>query len=377
MAIGFNEMLIHRNISARRILFIACMIWVMAGISFIDVEAASAVSPAPISVQQLRSQIAKSQAGIRAFYVEYQSSADDDVPDAPGRYLHRFVAAERPDKFYHWSTKGTSLYSWQDDPLQQRLILTRDLVTIEYPNDLAYRVISLPENGPLPGTAPLELLWAALGWWPFDKRPAPLIQDDVPTALSQIIQSSKYVMGDTLQRVDGRWCYLLEFPFHDRLWFDSERDCALLAREVLDPQTGTPIERFELKDQWQVQPQIWVPRAIHHVTHNASTTENPARQNIDTTLKILDIRVNEEVPRSLFSFRAGPGAIRIYDDGHFEQQVVGGMDYMDGMVDWLKRMRLDRSNHAENLTDSKMIMIVISGVILYLATKIYLKYGKA
>jgi hypothetical protein len=253
-----------------------------------------------------------------------------------GGYFHRTVAAKVPDKYYHWSTKGTLAFNWRNDPLQQRFTINAVSAINEYSGSRSFYVVPLAADKPLPGTAPQEMLFAVLGWWPFAKRPAPLLVDGSPCVLRDVARSLNYAVSPLQEKVDGRWCHVLEFPGHDRLWLDCGRNCAIVAREMFDPKTGVCLQRIESSGHWEVASGIWVPTEFRSILFDGTAPSGVRRKVADVLFHVLCIKLNDEVDDTLFTFVPRPGSIQIFDDGRFEQKVAGGMEYLDEMADFLR-----------------------------------------
>lgn len=293
--------------------------------------------PAVLSSEELRQRLAKLHSDIHVWYVEYESVPDNDPAQPQGAHVHRIVAARAPDQFYHWSAKGTAAYTWRDDPLQQRLTINSSSAVSEKPIDRTFIITSMKPDDPLPGTIPQEFLFVTFGWWPFEERPAPRYKGDTPSVLRDIARSPNYAVNPVQQLVDGHWCHVLEYPKHDRLWLDCERNCALLAREILNPKTGSILQRIEMKEHREVKPDIWVPMEFRNILFEESGQKRDRRKLLDVVIKVLNVKVNEPLSDTLFSFEPRPGSIQYFGDGRFEQKVPGGTEYLDEIVGWIQQ----------------------------------------
>jgi hypothetical protein len=294
--------------------------------------------PAALTTEELCQRLVDCHARIRAWYVEYESSRELSAVNPA--YLHRVVAAKAPDRFFHWSAHGTAELDWREDPYQQRLILTPGMAASERPLYRQFRLLSLAPNAPLPGTSPMEFLFTTLGWWPFEKRPPPLLAADVPRVLPAIARSPKYVVNSRQELVRGRWCHILEYPGHDRLWLDCDHGCAIMAREVFDPKKGVLLQRTESSGHREIQPGIWVPFEFRNMLFDAAAPEPQEVRGIktlDATLKVLKVRLNEQVEDDFFHFEPLPGSIEITEDNLVKREVPGATDYLNEVVDWIRR----------------------------------------
>ncbi len=335
--------------------------WIWVAVASLCPAASALADDSPrLTPEQFRQCVVTSLAKIQAWHVEYESTRGTD---SQGRYIHRVVAARQPDKFFHWSTHGTRTTDWRDDPFQQRLTLAGTQGVIERPFHRQFRIFPLPDQDPLPGTMPEEFVFLALGWWPFPKRPCPSNSEGIVTGLQSISISGKYRLVPTPEAIEGRWCQILEAPGRERVWIDCNHGCALLRRELFDPKTGTLLQRIESTGHREIQPGIWVPSAFRNRIINAQA------ESAESTLKILNFSINEQVRDDLFVFHPLPGSIQSKGEESAKQVVPGGTDYLDGLVDWINRLydfRRIPPQTADSRTEAwiEYCVIVIGGLFL-------------
>jgi hypothetical protein len=87
------------------------------------------------------------------------------------------------------------------------------------------------------------------------------------------------------------------------------------------------------------KPGIWVPREIHQIRFNyqAPTPEGGRERRSDSRIRILDVRLNEDVDEGLFQLGPiPPGALWHFPEGRYEQVKPGGFDHMDHLAAWLR-----------------------------------------
>jgi hypothetical protein len=192
----------------------------------------------------------------------------------------------------------------------------------------------------LPGSLPGEFLIHATGVWPLDERPAPQMEG-CPLVLRDIVKSKQpsFVRKQQEQR-DGVWCHVVEFPGRQCLWIDTRRSFTLIARETRDIQSGHLVERIQLGGHREVKPGVWFPAWIQNTQfdHLAKTPEGRQRKVIDSTIKLLDVRVNEDVSPRVFQFVPSPGALWLDPpDGRPAQTSPDGEELLDHYVGWSRR----------------------------------------
>jgi hypothetical protein len=250
--------------------------------------------------------------------------------------LHRVVAAKAPDRFFHYNAHGTPWLDWRDDPKQQRLIVSDDRMVAERPLDRFF-VESRPRpDAPLPGTASNELVLTGLGWWPLARRPSPTKLDNLPIALSAVARSPAYQARPQLEQVGGRWCHVLEYPGRDQLWLDVDRGCAVVARQLSYPGLAR-VHRIEFSDFRELLPGVWAPFRLRNLHYERGPDGAAGKVILDATLTVLRIRLNDDVDDARFRFEPRPGSTGRTDGQPLRQTVAGGEEYLDEVVDWIRR----------------------------------------
>jgi hypothetical protein len=227
---------------------------------------------------------------------------------------------------------------WRDDPYQQRLTVTADRLVAERPLDRIFNEQRLRPDDPLPGTAPQELLLFAPAWWPLTQRPSATLVDKLPAALSAVARSAKYQARPQPEHVGGRWCHVLECPGRDQLWLDVERGCAVVARQISYPDQDR-VHRVEFSNFREVLPGIWAPFTSRNIHYKRAPDGALGKVVLDATLTVLRVRLNEQVEDARFEFKPRPGSVGKIGDGPLRQAVPGGEEYLDEMVEWIRRYR--------------------------------------
>jgi hypothetical protein len=295
--------------------------------------------PAALTRGELRDRLLEANSRIRAWYLEYESRgpgrAGEGVSD-----VHRVVAAKMPDLFFHWSSHTHPRLDWREDLYQQRLTLFPDRAVAERPAHRQFCVIPLPGDAPLPGTMPQEFLFLALGWWPFPHRPPPRMAGDAASVLPAMASSPRYALRAHQELLCGRWCHVLEYARHDKVWLDLGRGCVIVAREAYNSETGGILQRVESREHREVQPGIWVPFEFGNtIFGTASSASEGTRvfKTVDATLHVLEVRLNGDVQDSVFRFEPLPGSVETDANERTRQVVPGGLDYLEEVIQWINR----------------------------------------
>jgi hypothetical protein len=292
---------------------------------------------ATYTAEQLRAGLLATADKIKSLSVVYRSNDYDPKLFPMGTYLYREIIAQSPGSLHHVSAHGHATLDWKDDPYQQSAYVSGDHAFNEFPVNRKYIETHIGPNDALPGTLPSDFFFLSTGIWPFDGRPAPRPLDR-PYMLREVARAKEFsTVRPRQELVDGRWCHVLESPGNDRLWLDTERGCALLARETIVGKWLAVGQRFELGGHREVGPGIWLPRWIHNMQfdYEAPTEEGRRRKLTDARHEVLRAEVSR-VDDSAFNFRPRPGSLLENATGAPTQAEPGGLDHLDHLVHWLR-----------------------------------------
>lgn len=302
--------------------------------------------PAVLTVAQVKQRLNDIHRRLRVWSIEYQAAGA-----GLAYYTHRIIAARSPDTCAYFCSRGRCDFGWEtdhvgrdwvDDVLQDGLLVTTDRVTSWMPANRQFTQFPLAATETLPAKLQGDLMFLALGWWPFEKRTAPYIKDVGPCAIPAIIKSEKYVVRPYQQERQGHWCHILEHPGGDRLWLDCTSSCVLIARELVEPKTAAIMQRLEYAGHFEADSGIWIPREIRNIIfdHNAPTEELRQRRVVEGLIHILQVRFNDEVDPSVFKLPEWPpGELESFKDGTWKQTLPGGYEHMENLARWIRRTR--------------------------------------
>lgn len=306
-------------------------------ITIVLMQAPPAAEPprAIYTARELRRGLLATADKIKSLSVVYRSDDYDRKRYPEGAYLRREVTAKSPGSMHHVSAHGQAAMPWEDDPLQQAAWVTDRHLFLEFPMNRAYAEQDLEPNAGLPGTLPNDFFLLATGIWPLDGRPAPRPMDR-PCMLRDVAKAEEFsVVRPRQERVDGRWCHVLESPGYESLWLDTERGFALLARETFIGKRHALVQRLEAGGHREAAPGIWLPRWMHNIQfdYEAPTEEGRQRRVIDARHEVLRAEVNR-VDDGAFVFRPRAGSL-LRSSGDSVQAQPGGLDHLDHLVRWL------------------------------------------
>jgi hypothetical protein len=163
----------------------------------------------------------------------------------------------------------------------------------------------------------------------------------------------------------ARWCDVLEYPGKDRLWIDHERPGAIVVRGICDPRTGLPVQRIEATGHREVQPGIWVPIAFRNLIGNLKgrTSDGTYQSSVDALLRVVDVRLNEDVAEQLFEFEPLPGSLEYDEDNGLKRETPGTGDYLEGLAVWATKhfnLTPQLGGHEDSLAERLLEYAVIA-----------------
>jgi hypothetical protein len=301
--------------------------------------------PTALTADAIREMLRESQRAIRSLRVVYRASSTLAGGDSPrGAYIRREVVASAEGQFSHHAAHGYDGLNWEDDPLQQSTVLHAGILYHEYRLKRSHTHGRWPATAELPGTSQEELFFEYSGLWPFDTRPAPRPFGRAHV-LREVAESDDYSRVRPYQeRIDGRWCHVIEMPGNDSVWLDTERGACLMARELAGGDSGRRALSLTLGGHRQVAEGVWLPTWIESVQYDfrARTEAGRRRKVTQARTDILEISVND-ISDTAFEFRPAAGSLsrnRDEPDSVLAQTVPGGLDYLDGLTDWIERRHL-------------------------------------
>jgi hypothetical protein len=292
--------------------------------------------PSTITLKRLQSELRESQLRIHSVSVAYRSSGySKDYPN--GSYVYQKLVAKAPSSVLRISAHGHNALDWRDDPLQQWGYITQKQFYNYNPVNKTYKYADIKENSPLPNKMTTSFFFMSTGIWPLDSRP-PYRPGGRPYTLREVAESSEYHLRPRLEKVGNYWCHVLEHGQGDRLWIDTERDCALLARESDDLNNGYLMQRYELVGHREITDGVWLPDHIRTIQYDstAGTAEGRKRKIKDGVITLSEVQVNN-VDDQVFEFGPPPGSLRIGQHVRPIQTQPLGTIHLDNIVTWLVR----------------------------------------
>jgi hypothetical protein len=162
-----------------------------------------------------------------------------------------------------------------------------------------------------------------------------------------------------LESFDGRWCYVLERPDHDRLWLDLEHGCTLMVRETYARESGRLAQRIELGGHREVCPGIWFPAWIRNIQydHNSNRAEFQKRIWKNARHDIVAVHIND-VDDSIFEWSPPAGALRRGENLDV-QATADGMDQIDEVAQWIRRHHRLKLDSSGGLSPPKATMVAL------------------
>jgi hypothetical protein len=179
-----------------------------------------------------------------------------------------------------------------------------------------------------------------------------------------------------LESVDGAPCHVLESKEMDRIWVDPALGFAIRFRDnrhtlqEIPPSDWPLMQRIHLADYTEITPQIWLPKRVEVVTfaHARSPQNFWNRPNVVQLMTASMVKVNEQVPESLFFFNFPPGTMvtDYIDKKHYRVTGKEGEE-MSWVVD-LAKDNLPSQGRRSYLTTltlfNLVLMVVLGGLVM-------------
>jgi len=282
--------------------------------------------PATLTFEELREGVRKYYNKIQALEVEYSiiQQRPNDMEDLP---LVRDIV---PETRRHFALKGEKRYAESDSILPTTVKPNRkgapkyDKYINAY-DSKSFRVYRPSEKqGQIlkdkHRSVDLDFYASSLFIPISDEAQATLEQSTfyLPNALDYTpegLDGPYWSVRPTLETVDGFPCHVLESKDLDRIWVDPSIGFAARFRSIRHPLKSLPpndrplMQSSYFTDYAEVGTNTWLPKQVTIVFFaDARSPQNFwNRPNLIQLMKVSKIKVNNDVPDSLFSFRFPPG----------------------------------------------------------------------
>lgn len=331
----------------------------ITSVSFDELADATEVPKACYSAEDVRRSVNSALRTIQSIRIRY--TAKSNIGNEMDDYVAREIVCMRPCLMYHQGAHGNPSQSWEDDLNLQRAWIQSGIYYNEFPWRRAYFYDDLDCAAPLPGTLQHDSWWQCSGLWPIDRQ-SPQVWGVAPM-LHEVAGSASYdFVRPELEKVQGRWCHVLERRGRDALWIDCERPPGLMQRRAWDPNSGSLVGYVELADHRQVGDGVWVAFRYRNRLFRTES-ESPGIPSIDYTLLVIEASINDVDP-AVFRFDPPKGSISFPAEFSRSGELSvspGGLEHIDRVVDWIKR------NHAVDQADgcnwaSYVVLLVSAGL---------------
>ena len=294
----------------------------------------SSETPSRLAPAELRAAVLAAHDRIDSLYLEYRCDYPPEFSAPEGAAIYRIIGCQRSGEFYLSSGKGHARLDWHNDPRWHRCYVSGGEWYWEYVVWRAYSKGTISPEDTLPESAKYELFFRASGIWPFEKRATPRF-GPTPCALRDVVNDSRYELRTDLEAVDGKLCHVLEAPT-DALWIDVTRACAVLVRQLRDPDGGALTSRFELGDYREVADGVWIPGLIRSIQYAPASGDREPKKVVDSLTRITVARVND-IANEIFEFEPPPGAFWLDPPGKNAgiQSHPRGQDHLDCLTRWV------------------------------------------
>jgi hypothetical protein len=301
-----------------------------------------------MSFDEIRRCVAQAHDRLKSLRVEFRAFKPREGPS--GKHLETIVAAKgqsRYESLVH-VVPGQSV-----DPGAYINLYDGTSFNTYYPYKRRYEISRLAAAPQYTWKVRGHAFFECLGWWPPGDDSEPLKPQERALFVKDVLADPECRVSPFLDRVDGRWCHVVENPGLEILWIDAQRG-TLLKRERYGGGDALRLTAtYHLMDYREVASGIWLPYTIRR------KVEAFGRENV---YQVEKYEVNN-VPDELFSFTPGPGTL-VYDRDTDEfHQVPGGEDFLEKMVNRVTHISAAQSPSGESAGSSarRILVALVSG----------------
>lgn len=255
--------------------------------------------------------------------------------------VRREIAQQRTGNFLHVSSKSTSRYEHQDDPLRQSLIISGDSSISRKDLDRVVFRSSLGRSDPLPGSAASDFFFAATGWWIDPGRQAPTLDGDAAVVFGDLAKSTKHLVLPPESVGNPSPFVLLKDEGSDLIWIDTRNNgCLIMAREFYDLSTGRLLQRIAVEETKEAGDGLIIPALIRNSIYDypAGVADAVGRLTVDSRTEILSLDINADVDPRLFELRLLGDSLHVDGSGRISQLGPADGSYMSELVLWCRRI---------------------------------------
>jgi len=296
---------------AGAVLSLACLL----GLPDVTTVRADSVRLAAKSREEILQALARAHGQVASLRVDYRAWNEGEDPSA--QHLRMTVAAKGSKRY------KSRVHVPPGDPASDWMSLVSFFdgtwFNVYYPYYRRYEVSRRFAIRPYTDKVRLCPFFECLGWWPAGDDSEPPTVEDRPFFLKAVLVDPKCRVRPQMERLDGRWCHVVEIPGLDVLWIDVDR-AALLKRERFRAgDRSKPVGLYRLMDYRETILGVWLPYSIHRQV--AASPEEGVYQ--------VDKYVVNAVPDSLFALGPPPGTLVVDRDTDESHQVPGGLEHLE------------------------------------------------
>lgn len=278
----------------------------------------AAPDPAPAAnrtFEELRASLLAAHDRIESLAVRMESSNVDPDGEETGT-VRSLAIAKGGRRIYH--VHHSRFAGPEDDP-EATIQFLGETFDVYYPYDWRLETSKLYVQPPytlkILAAGPFELL----AWWPpSDSSPPPEV-GHAPLFLKEVLRKGDCIVRPTQERIDDRWCHVIDIPGTDILWVDADRN-VVLRRERRNqdrPDTATIYVYGEFADAGDG---ILLPYRIER--------RRPGPDQPITRHRVLGYELNT-VDDAQFALNIPPGALIIDRDTDTWRQEPGGFALLE------------------------------------------------
>ncbi len=255
-------------------------------------------------------------------------------------FVHRIIGVASSNDLYYLIGHGENAGEdhWKNEPFNLELLIHGEERVSHHKFNRSYSIHPFPAGSRISQHVLNDTLLTIMPVWPLLKFKRPEGYDQTMLlVVGQAVTSGTYNNANERQNINGEWCYqIVSSSGRDRIWIAEDKALCVMQRDWIDIRTGTLAERLSTTQIAEIGPGLWVPIEFVSLQYATDSAKETPRMKRRSTTRILEWKLNSDVPISLFYPRFMPGSIVEFDSTHFHQSTPGGIDLLDEFVTYIQ-----------------------------------------
>lgn len=281
---------------------------------------------------------------LQALSVIYIQTGGTTTEGVAKGFIRRELTTRQGSYLLRDNSHGHADLNWTADPARKILFARpSDSGLLENLNRV-YRPLTGPEQWF--DDAEAELLFNAIGWWPFislaDGRECRPLR-----SMMLFGDERQLTLMDQPETLDERICRVIVAQHGERLWIDEKNPLQVLRRDIVDPETGTLRSRYDMDQYREFDKHLWIPTSIRNQQYDwqAELPSERERLIIDAAFRLRSVKLNDECPSAELSLPFEPGTVILTGvDGQIQLAPIrpGQLHHFQSIAAWSRGVVLSQ-----------------------------------